>query len=315
MTYNPRIKNKRNEILQVSASVLTLTGTLISDSAISASNFYGTGGGGSGEISGLFNNTFTGINTFNNYYVTASVGVTGSDAKFTLLTASYITANADIAGNNASFTIISSSIVSASQYIGLTGGGDVLSTNDNTFSGINTFNNHYITASVGITTNNINTSVITASVVSASQYIGLNGGGDVLANFSNTFTDNNIFNNYYITASVGVTGSDGKFTSISGTLNNLTTNTSIISSDSNLNSNQHVILASASLIDITLTLPLVSDSKFRQYIIKKIDSNTAKIIISGTSGQTIDGLSGVQISTQYESLMFVNDGVDNWYII
>ena len=40
---------------------------------------------GTGDVSTSGNNTLTGINTFNTYYITASEGITGGDAKFTSL--------------------------------------------------------------------------------------------------------------------------------------------------------------------------------------------------------------------------------------
>lgn len=169
-----------------------------------------------------------------------------------------------------------------------------------------------ITGSVGLFTS------LTASVISASQYLGLppgNGSGDVNQAGNNTFTGINTFNTNYITASVGITGSDAKFTSITGTLNGLATNVLLVSTDTTLTSNNHVILASASLSNITITLPLAASSPYRQYVIKKTDSNSSKIIISGTSGQTIDGNLGREINTQYETVTLINNGISEWFIL
>lgn len=67
--------------------------------------------------------------------------------------------------------------ISASNYVGLPTFGDVVSTQNNTFSGENTFNTYYITASEGISGSDgkfitLTASVITASVVSASIHYG-----------------------------------------------------------------------------------------------------------------------------------------------
>lgn len=69
----------------------------------------------------------------------------------------------------------------------------------------------------GSTFDTLSVTQITASSISASQYIGIPA-ADVLAAGNNTFTGINAFNNYYITASEGVTGSDAQFTTISGTI-------------------------------------------------------------------------------------------------
>lgn len=122
-----------------------------------------------------------------------------------------------------------------------------------------------------------------------------------------------------------VTGSTAQFTTISGSiisgsqltgnLNALTTNVSIVSGSTTLGANSHVILASASVADLTLTLPTAASSAFRQYVIKKIDNTVFKINISGSGGETLDGASGSFIGTQYESLTVVSDGNNKWFII
>lgn len=118
-----------------------------------------------------------------------------------------------------------------------------------------------------------------------------------------------------LSANNTVSGTVAQFTSITGTLSNLTTNVVRVTSNATLNSTQHIILASASNADITLTLPSTSTSAFRQYVVKKIDPTAFKIIVSGAVGQSIDGVAGKEIGTQFESLTFVSDGTSNWYII
>ena len=62
--------------------------TVISASIVSASSYIGPIGGGGGDVTAAGNNTFTGINTFNTNYITGSI--TGSNAKFTIITGSSI---------------------------------------------------------------------------------------------------------------------------------------------------------------------------------------------------------------------------------
>jgi hypothetical protein len=60
------------------------------------------------------------------------------------------------------------------------------------------------------------TGTLFVTTISASNYTGLTGGGDVILSASNTFTGVNTFNTNFITASVGITGSTAQFTSITG---------------------------------------------------------------------------------------------------
>lgn len=82
-----------------------------------------------------------------------------------------------IGPNSVSASVISASVISASQYVGLPAViGDVTATGNNTFTGINTFNVNYITASTGITGSIAQFGIVSASVISASQYIGVTSG-------------------------------------------------------------------------------------------------------------------------------------------
>lgn len=122
MTYNPRVKNLENEVLQLSASVIT--GSVARFTSVTG-NVEGTASFASnaGLLDNLdstdfakiaSDNTFAGVNTFNTRYITASVGITGSDAKFTTITGSTVT------GSTALFTTISGTSISASTYLGIT---------------------------------------------------------------------------------------------------------------------------------------------------------------------------------------------------
>jgi hypothetical protein len=139
-------------------------------------------------------NTFTLANTFSNNYVTASVGITGSDAKFTSITGAL---NGSITGNAATVTngvytttIATVATTGVTAGAGLTGGGTV---------GVLTID---VAAGTGITTAGDTVAIDTAVV----PRLGV----------ANSFTAANTFGGGYVTASLGITGSDAKFTSITG---------------------------------------------------------------------------------------------------
>lgn len=112
-----------------------------------------------------------------------------------------------------------------------------------------------------------------------------------------------------------VTGSDAKFDNTNTRLVNLTTAVSTVSASIALTDLNHVILVNASSSDLTLTLPTASLSSYRQYIIKKIDSSSNKVIISGSNAELIDGAGGKSINTQYQTITLISDGIDQWFIL
>ena len=71
------------------------------------------------------------------------------------------------------------------------------------------------------------------------------------------------------------------------------------------------VLVDASSGNITITLP--EPSKATQVNIKKIDSST-NVVTVVPNGGSIDGETSKEISTQYESYLFISDGT-NWYIV
>ena len=71
------------------------------------------------------------------------------------------------------------------------------------------------------------------------------------------------------------------------------------------------VLVDASLGDVTITLP--EPSKATQVNIKKIDPTT-NIVTVMPNGGNIDDEPLKEISTQYESYLFISDG-SNWYIV
>lgn len=100
---------------------------------------------------------------------------------------------------------------------------------------------------------------------------------------------------------------------ISGKLNGFASSVSTISSSAMLSAEQHVILADAAAGNITLTLPDATAAANVQFAIKKIDSTANSVTVSTSNGQTIDGVSTKVITTQYEAIIFVSNGI-NWFI-
>jgi hypothetical protein len=94
----------------------------------------------------------------------------------------------------------------------------------------------------------------------------------------------------------------------------LATKITTITANTTLNNTYHIILANASSGAITITLPSAPNCTGRQYIIKKIDSSTNAVIIMPQSGQTIDGQSSINLTTQNDLRRIVSSGT-NWYII
>lgn len=159
----------------------------------------------------------------------------------------------------------------------------------------------------------------TASYASnADQLDGLDSTAFGRLGSNNTYTAINTFNTNYVTASAGITGSDARFTTItgstiSGKLNSLCGQVTTINSNATLNTSQYVILVNAASTNINITLPNATTAANYQYAIKKIDSSSNSVIISGSNSQTIDGETGISFNTQYEGVVLVNDG-NNWFI-
>ena len=79
-------------------------------------------------------------------------------------------------------------------------------------------------------------------------------------------------------------------------------------------STQCVILASASVSPIYITLPATSNNNNAVFNIKKIDSSTRPIYVNTSDSSSIDGANPVTIINQYNSLTVVCDG-SNYFIL
>lgn len=306
---------------------LYITGALSASSEISGTTAFFTS-----IVSSELTSSDGKFNTLSGSHVVSTL-LTGSDAKFTSVTASFsgngsgLTNIPNGALQNSSITIGSTNIaLGATQTVidGITQltasaayfSGDVFINGTASIVHLNTLNEQslivgdkYITILSGAADH---TSLDGSGILWGSGSTGptVNEfGSNAHVRYRNSYDKLEVFPGLYISGAL--TASQG----ISGTLNNLTTTTAVVTGNLTLDVNHHVILGSASVADVTVTLPLVSDSRFRHYTVKKIDSSIYKIVISGSSGQTIDGIDGVEINTQYEALMFVNDGAASWYLI
>jgi len=85
-----------------------------------------------------------------------------------------------------------------------------------------------------------------------------------------------------------------------------TTTSSILTTDG-------IVLASAHISSITLTLPAAHTTEGMEFIIKKVNSGNT-VTVETLSGETIDGAGNKVLSTQYSFLRVVSDA-GNWYII
>ena len=84
------------------------------------------------------------------------------------------------------------------------------------------------------------------------------------------------------------------------------------STNQTVNDDIDIYLMNATSGNLTVTLP--TNSAGREIDIKKIDSSANTVTIDGNGSETIDGNSGIVISSQHNSLTMVSDG-SNWFII
>ena len=121
---------------------------------------------------------------------------------------------------------------------------------------------------------------------------------------------------------IGTTTPNEKLTvvgniSATGNLNiggGLVTPITTVNTNTTLLSSNYVVLADASSSSVRIQLPAASLHTGRTYHIKKIDSTTNLVTLSGNIAETIDGLNTQAINAQYISLTIVSNGT-NWFII
>lgn len=94
-----------------------------------------------------------------------------------------------------------------------------------------------------------------------------------------------------------------------GILDHTTVTTNTILGASDL-----VVLCNASSGAITLNLPAASSNSGRTYIVKKIDSSGNRVILDGSSSETIDDSTTYILTSQYDSIQVMCDGTEWWVI-
>lgn len=87
----------------------------------------------------------------------------------------------------------------------------------------------------------------------------------------------------------------------------------VVTSDATLDGNYRNVLADASGGNITITLPATSTGVY-EFRIKKIDSTTNIITVDGNGSEQIDGALTQVISSQYVTLVIVNNATAWWII-
>ena len=332
-------------------NTVTLTGLMtgsslvISASVISASTYLGIVGGGSSTPGGTnttiqFNSgsTFSGsTNLIYNYttnvlsgttvqftVVTASaysggsfIGTTvsGTTAQFTILTGSTVTGStalfnvitasaysggsfvgSTVSGTTAQFTILTASVVSASTYLGITAGATPGGTNTaiqfnsgSSLSGSSNLIFNYTTNVLSGTTAQFTS--ITASVISASGDIQTGGG---LSAFGNINTQGRM----------SAQAIAGRYRTFAGDFS-VATNSWFCAIDSS---------------GAVVTASLGSSATYypgQQMTFKDVGgfAGTNNILIKASGSQTIDGASGVSLTTNSSSVTIISDGSSKFYIV
>lgn len=330
-------------------SASTIQTTVITASIISASIYEGLTGGG--DVTEVGTNNFSGINTFNVNYITASVGITGSDAVFTTITGtnisgvygnfSHISASsatfsgsillygtAALAQNpEAAYIVYSSSIDKLVAFPGLFVSGALTASSEisGTIASLVTLN---------VAQGNIN--ILSASVVSSSLIPSADSIWD-LGSSTNQWRDLHLSGttiylggkqisvvNDSITIDgdpivVNTTASASIVTTLkTDNLQTNTVSTSIFKITGNYNfatdPDKHVIFVNAALGEITASIPLAASVPLRQYIFKKTDATAYGVTIFSPF-ETIDGASSKELLAQYETLTIISDGTGSWFVL
>lgn len=223
-----------------------------------------------GAVGTSANNTFTGVNTFSNNYITASVGVTGSDAKFTSITGTLsgnITGNAATVTNGVYTTTIATvATTGVTAGSGLTGGGT---------TGSLTIN---VGAGTGITV--------------AADTVGIDTTAVATLSGTQTFTGAKTFQ---------------ASTTLSGAVYVSYATTNVAYS---VSATDNVVFATGGAY--TITIPSAAANAGRQIIVKKAESSELAITLSASAG-TIDG-GTFDLNGPYQSVILVSNG-SNWFVM
>lgn len=145
----------------------------------------------------------------------------------------------------------------------------------------------------------------TTNVVTETNHIGsatFGEGGDDTFTFNGTVNINGALN----VSSAGVTSR-----------NILEISQTTILSEQNNNINYSIYKITSTNSAIEITLPSAQDVQNREYVFKRMDNTANPINIKPLNGELIDSFdsdTGIDLHTQYESIIIVSDG-SNWIII
>ena len=87
------------------------------------------------------------------------------------------------------------------------------------------------------------------------------------------------------------------------------------STDLTLSLGKTVVLASASVGQVSINLATAAEpNKNRVVIVKKTDGTSNRVLVNPNGSETIDGETLYYLTTQYQSVTIVSDG-SNWFIV
>ncbi len=77
-------------------------------------------------------------------------------------------------------------------------------------------------------------------------------------------------------------------------------------------SSDYLLLVDATAGAVTITLPAASSSSGMVLIVKKTDSGANAVTVDANGAETIDGVTTVGLTTQYDSVKIQCDGTEWW---
>ena len=101
----------------------------------------------------------------------------------------------------------------------------------------------------------------------------------------------------------------GTFMTLAGERN---FNTKTVIANYQATNNDYAIFLSASTGNVSVTLPSVLHGQ--KMVLKRLDGTVNQALISGTAGQTIDGVNVYSLSTQFAAISIIGSG-SNWFVV
>jgi len=161
--------------------------------------------------------------------------------------------------------------------------------------------------------NGVDITLGTISVIGTSNKIDVTGGTiDISSGYvgqTSITTLGNITTGTWGSTTIGIGVGGTGATSPGSASNNLIALRTITSSDT-LDDDDTYVIADASTSVITIALP--SASEIYKFVIKKIDASN-NVVINADAGDLIEGNASTTLTTQYQDITLVSDGVTSWY--